>query len=104
MKQKAPRLTMSTMKVLKAFMDNPRDQLSGIDITNGVGIKSGTLYPILIRLEDAGWLSSHWEENTPEEMGRPRRRFYRITGKGQNATQSAFSELDMGLEGVAWSL
>lgn len=104
MKQKEPRLTMSTMKVLKAFMDNPHDQLSGIDITNKVGTKSGTLYPILIRLEEAGWLNSQWEMSAPEQLGRPRRRFYELTGKGQRAAQNAFNELEMNVRGVAWSI
>ena len=46
----------------------------------------GTLYKALGRLEDAGLLSSRWEDHEPaEEAGRPRRRLYRVTSAGQAA-------------------
>jgi PadR family transcriptional regulator, regulatory protein PadR len=46
----------------------------------------GTLYKALARLEDAGLLSSRWEDHeVAEEAGRPRRRLYRITSSGQAA-------------------
>ena len=46
----------------------------------------GTLYKALARLEDAGLLSSRWEDHEPaEEAGRPRRRLYRVTSAGQAA-------------------
>lgn len=43
---------------------------------------SGTIHPILARLEQAGWLESRWEEIDPSEKGRPRRRYYRFTSDG----------------------
>jgi len=47
----------------------------------------GTLYKALARLEDAGLLSSRWEDHEPaEEAGRPRRRLYRVTSAGQAAS------------------
>jgi PadR family transcriptional regulator PadR len=46
----------------------------------------GTLYKALARLEDAGLLSSRWEDHeVAEEAGRPRRRLYRVTSSGQSA-------------------
>ena len=46
----------------------------------------GTLYKALGRLEDAGLLTSRWEEHElAEEAGRPRRRLYRVTSAGQAA-------------------
>ena len=88
-----PRITHAAMKVLGLFMKAPRRELSGADIINQTKVFSGTLYPMLARLEEAGWLSSAWEEVDPHEVGRPRRRLYRITALGQNATNKAFSEL-----------
>ena len=56
-------------------------------------VSSGTLYPILLRFEKAGLLESRWEEETPESLGRPRRRFYRLTRAGVQVAQDALGEL-----------
>ena len=63
-------------------MSSPRDELSGAEIGRFAKLASGTLYPILLRLEEAGWLASRWEVEDPRELRRPRRRFYRVTGVG----------------------
>ena len=52
--QRDPR--MQTLAVLEALMDCPRDRLSGAQIARTTKLASGTLYPILARLEEAGWL------------------------------------------------
>jgi len=66
--------------------------MSGAEIARSTGLASGTLYPILFRLERSGWLSSHWEEINPSDVGRPRRRLYRLTGLGESAARCAFRE------------
>ena len=78
------RLSGPTLKVLKLLLEKPgvRSQ-SGADISRSTNVGSGTLYPLLARLEQAGWLRSEWEVVDPSEVGRPRRRFYKITGTGQ---------------------
>lgn len=73
-----PKLTRQTMVVLSILMGAP-DAISGSSLAAVSGFASGTLYPILIRLEEAGWISSDWEEN---EIASPRRRVYRVTGLG----------------------
>jgi len=79
------------------------DKLSGAEIARETKLQTGTLYPILARLEDAGWLTSEWETEAPSELGRPRRRLYRITGHGVKKTQAAFRELALPLKGqLAW--
>jgi DNA-binding PadR family transcriptional regulator len=88
-----PRITHATMKVLGLFMKKPRRELSGADIIRETGVFSGTLYPMLARLEETGWLTSAWEDVDPREAGRPRRRLYRITAIGQNAANKIFGEL-----------
>jgi PadR family transcriptional regulator PadR len=87
------RITAPTLKVLSTFMTRPDDDLSGADIGRQTKLASGTLYPILLRLEQAGWLDSHWEHGTPQVLERPRRRFYRLTGLGAKKAKSAFREI-----------
>jgi PadR family transcriptional regulator, regulatory protein PadR len=98
-----PRLSHQTLKVLSAFMEHPKEPLSGSDILKKTGMLSGTLYPILMRFERAGWLKSEWEEPTPSEMGRPRKRLYRISPRGYNKANAALAELRVSVERPAWS-
>jgi DNA-binding PadR family transcriptional regulator len=81
------------MKVLGVFMRNPRHELSGADLIRDLRSFSGTLYPLLARMEHAGWLTSAWEDVEASEVGRPRRRLYRITALGQNAANRIFAEV-----------
>jgi PadR family transcriptional regulator PadR len=86
-------MTTQTLKVLRNFLDDPGHQLSGAQICKVTGMSSGTVYPILIRLEEQGILHSKWEEGNPELLGRPRRRFYRISETGLLAVGAALEEL-----------
>jgi PadR family transcriptional regulator PadR len=97
-----PRLTTQTLKVLAALMSRTQDEISGAEIARSTKLASGTLYPILIRLEEAGWVESHWETEDPHELGRPRRRLYRVTGVGMGGARSAFRELVLPLKEFAW--
>lgn len=84
MSKSMPRLTRRTLRVIDAIAAVP-DQC-GADLGRRTGFGSGTLYPMLMRLEEAGWISSAWEPGDPRELGRPRRRFYRMTDEGRAAT------------------
>ena len=97
-----PRLTSQTLKVLGALLANCSDGLSGAEIGRETGLPSGTLYPILLRLEDAGWLDSYWESTTPQQLGRPRRRFYSLKAVGIRKTKSAFRDVTSAIGGLAW--
>ena len=97
------RLTHQTLKVLRIFLERPNDALAGSDIWQETGIFSGTLYPILARLEKTGWLTSSWEAAQPSEVGRPRKRLYRLTGVGQQRAQRAFEELLPAQGRLGWS-
>lgn len=92
------RLSHSGLLILKACFDLANQRSYGYELMQLTGLASGTLYPILIRFEDAGWLSSSWEVADPREKGRPRRRLYRITGAGQSALAQYLDTL--GLETV----
>jgi len=86
-------MTGPTLKVLGELMSSALLGMSGADISRTTGIPSGTLYPILIRLEKAGWLSSEWEAGDPSTLGRPRKRLYKMTTLGTRAAKSAFDDL-----------
>jgi PadR family transcriptional regulator, regulatory protein PadR len=90
MMDRPPRFTPQVAKVLDLLMSN--DGLAGADITRATKLKSGYLYPLLFRLEQAGWLKSRWEEGDPSEMGRPRRRLYSVTGVGVAYAREAASQ------------
>jgi PadR family transcriptional regulator, regulatory protein PadR len=84
-----PRMTVQTLGLLSAMLDAPYDTWYGLELGRVSKLKSGTLYPILARLERAGWLSSSWEEIDPATEGRPRRRLYRLTGAGADSARLA---------------
>lgn len=98
-----PRLSAQTLKVLAALLEHSGGELSGADVGRTANLKSGTLYPILIRLENVGWVNSKWEEGDPRVLGRPRRRYYWMTGVGRTRTLAAFSEFKPVLRRLAWA-
>ncbi|HWC30158.1 MAG TPA: PadR family transcriptional regulator [Dehalococcoidia bacterium] len=57
----------------------------GYDLSRATGLRSGTLYPILIRLENQGWLEARWEVPAP---GKPPRHLYRLTALGLQEASS----------------
>ena len=89
----SPRLSGPTLQVLGQFLDNPSEGLSGADIAKQTGLASGTLYPLLMRLESAKWLTSKWEKIDPSREGRPRKRLYEMTSLGASQSRAAFASL-----------
>jgi len=103
MMERPPRLTVPTLKVLNSLIA-ARTELSGADLIRTCRLPSGTLYPILIRLEQCGWVKSRWEDLDPSEAGRPRRRLYTITGAGNANAAAATKELVEPLRGaLSWT-
>jgi PadR family transcriptional regulator, regulatory protein PadR len=72
------RLTTAVAKVLAALLEDPTVERYGLDLMRATGQPSGTLYPILMRLQRAGWVVAEWEDVDPA-AGRPARRYYRLT-------------------------
>ena len=84
---KRPRLTYPTALVLLAVSRSLR---YGFDISDATGLPSGTVYPILRRMEDAGLLRSKWEPILQARAEqRPPRRYYTLTGTGAEAVAEA---------------
>ena len=96
-KERDVRMSLQTLKVLEAFLESPTEQLSGADVNLRCGIASGTLYPILLRLESAGWFVSQWESIDPSSAGRPRRRLYRLTSTGLRRAGEVFASFNRGV-------
>jgi DNA-binding PadR family transcriptional regulator len=81
------RLTRTTTRTLLAFLEAPRSWRYGYDLMKVADLSSGTLYPLLARLAEDGWLESRWEES--EHPGKPRRQLYRLTATGRIQARQA---------------
>ncbi len=77
-----PRMTLQVKLVLQALAEDQEQERYGLEIIDATGLPPGTIYPILARLERAGWLDSEWETVDEHLAGRPRRRYYRLTADG----------------------
>lgn len=73
-------ISPQTRELLSALAEQPQAWRYGYDLSKQTGLKSGTLYPILMRLTDQGLLESEWRASPIE--GRPPRHAYRLTSAG----------------------
>jgi PadR family transcriptional regulator PadR len=95
------RLSPQTLQILDAFLQDPTDWKYGYDLSRNTGLRSGTLYPILMRLADRKLLDTAWEA---AEMGKPPRHLYRLTPDGlQFVREHRPSRSTEELTGPAWS-
>jgi PadR family transcriptional regulator, regulatory protein PadR len=74
------RITDATLDVLEVLLRESGD-LYGLKIAKTAGRPTGSVFPILARLEGCGWVTSEWEAGDPAERG-PRRRFYKLSPDG----------------------
>ncbi|MEU7868478.1 PadR family transcriptional regulator [Dactylosporangium sp. NPDC049140] len=79
-----------TAAVLTALAEQPGTWRHGYELGQEVGLKAGSLYPILIRLADRGLLEATWETDPP--TGRPPRHLYRLTGAGATLAAEVAAE------------
>jgi PadR family transcriptional regulator PadR len=84
------RFSPQTRSVLAAFAVDPAEWLHGYVLAKQTGLRSGTLYPILIRLADQRLIEARWEDEQP--AGRPRRHLYRLTSEGLAAARTMPAE------------
>ena len=85
------RMTIPTQLVLRFLLEEPGEERYGYEIGEAAGLPSGTVHPILARLEGAGWLASRWEDVDAADAGRPARRYYRLTADGVLAARDGLA-------------
>lgn len=93
------KLSPQTLLVLEAFLDHPADWKYGYDLSRVTGLKSGTLYPILMRLADRKLLETEWEAANPDSLGKPPRHMYRFTPGGLQFARERRATLTSGAVG-----
>jgi PadR family transcriptional regulator, regulatory protein PadR len=84
------RVTDATLDVLEVLLDGD-DELYGLKIAKAAGRPTGSVFPILARLEQVGWVISEWESSDPAARG-PRRRFYRLSGVGSPGARELLAQ------------
>jgi DNA-binding PadR family transcriptional regulator len=84
------RSSKQTFLLLEAFLLRPAHWTHGYVLSQQTGLASGTLYPILMRLEKMQWLDTRWEE--PGNSGRPPRHLYRLTPQARAWAREELAE------------
>jgi PadR family transcriptional regulator, regulatory protein PadR len=79
------KLTATLERVLRVLVADPAAQHYGYDLMKAARLASGTLYPMLGRLQEEGLITSQWEQRPPD--GRPPRKYYQLTGEGLRAAR-----------------
>lgn len=85
------RMTTPRVLVLRALLEDDRRERYGLDLAREAGLEPGTIYPILVAFETAGWLESREEVIDVHAEGRPRRRYYQLTAAGVTAARAALA-------------
>jgi DNA-binding PadR family transcriptional regulator len=91
------RITVAVAQVLREFLIDPAQPRYGYDLMHSTGFGSGKLYPILARLQHAGWLVKRAEDIDPAEAGRPVRYMYRLSADGIEAARMELAALQVQL-------
>jgi PadR family transcriptional regulator PadR len=85
------RMTVQTLLVLQALMRDPGREMYGLELSEETELLPGTAYPILLRLENEGWVTSRWENIDPAAEKRPARRYYQLTASGAAQASAAIA-------------
>lgn len=83
------RISRQTLAVLEALLEEPAAWRYGYDLSRETRLKSGTLYPVLMRLAERRLLETRWESVEP---GRPPRHMYRLTTRGAELARAKLSK------------
>lgn len=85
------RMTMHTQLIVQALLRDPGKEKYGLELAEETGLLTGTAYPILLRLEQEGWVTPRWENIDPHEEKRPPRRYYALTASGATQASAALA-------------
>jgi PadR family transcriptional regulator len=83
-----PTMSLQTQAILAALLEDVTEPHYGLEIAKAAGLPSGTIYPVLARLEREGWVESERENVDASVAGRPPRRYYRLTGDGERVAKA----------------
>jgi PadR family transcriptional regulator, regulatory protein PadR len=86
-------MTLPTQLVLAAFLEAGTEERYGLEVAHAAGLATGTVHPILARLEAIGWLRSRWEDIDPRAEGRPQRRYYQLTAEGASSASASLARV-----------
>ena len=89
-----PRMTTPRLLAVRVFLEDPAREWYGLELAQKAGLEPGTVYPILVAFESAGWLTSRGDDIDPRAEGRPRRRYYLLTAEGVSAAQKWVTAAD----------
>jgi PadR family transcriptional regulator, regulatory protein PadR len=94
------RVTVPVLQVIDLLLTEPdRDDWFALEICRQTRLGSGTVTQILFRLQEWGWVVSRWEDTgEAHPQGRPRRRFYRLTGLGATEARAVVRERFPGVQ------
>lgn len=91
------RITVAVARVLREFLVEAARPRYGYELMQSTGFPSGKLYPILARLQHAGWLVRSAEDVDPSEQGRPVRYMYLLSADGLEAARQELAALQVQL-------
>lgn len=95
-------VTPAAARVLRAFLEDPAAPHYGFELMRKTKLASGSLYPLLARLEKQGIIEARQENIDPSAEGRPARRYYVITGEGSRAARIELAELAQQVSPPGW--
>jgi PadR family transcriptional regulator, regulatory protein PadR len=90
------KMTAPLQRVLRAFLEDPAAPRYGYDLMKAASLKSGTLYPMLGRLEDQKLVTSGWK--TPQQEGQRPRKYYQLTGEGIRVARLELAQVSSGTQ------
>lgn len=90
--QPLTRVTKQTLAVLQAFLDSGDRPVWGLALSKQLGIPTGSIYPMLDRLVENGWLQFSWEDDAAR-LG-PRKKLYTLSKGGVLETKRLLAEKD----------
>ena len=95
------KLTASLERVLRVFLTDVSALHYGYDLMKAAKLPSGTLYPMLARLQEQGLVTSQWEPQPDDAGGRPPRKYYQLTGEGVRVARLELAQAASAAPGAA---
>ncbi|TDD63680.1 PadR family transcriptional regulator [Actinomadura darangshiensis] len=89
------KMTGALQRVLQVFLSDPNERRYGYDLMKAAKLPSGTLYPMLARLQDEGLATSEWEAQREDAGGRPPRKYYHLTGEGVRVARLELAQVSL---------